>query len=250
MLTWTNTNGTGASQTPAQGPAFINAVNGGTFLWQATARDLTAGANLATVSNESARTATTCYMRGLSEHLRMQTSSGLPWFHRRICFTAKGDDPWRITFAGDTGTPTSFLENSNGFTRLLFNANINSTQNWLNQINAVIFKGAQGVDWSDPIIAPLDTRRITVKFDKTWTMQSGNTQGIVRERKLWHPMNKSLVYDDDETGIGESTSYDSVTSKAGMGDYYVLDIFASGTGGTSSDLLRLEANSTLYWHEK
>ncbi|UJO02118.1 Cap [Molossus molossus associated gemycircularvirus 3] len=250
MLTYSNTSATGASQATAAGPAFVSATTGGIFLWQATARDLTAGSTLATISNESARTSTNTYMRGLSEHVRIQTSSGLPWFHRRVCFTAKGDDPWRLSFSGDSGTPYTYVESTNGFGRLMFNISVNSTPNYTNQIYSVIFKGAQGVDWNDAIIAPIDTRRITLKFDQTWTMQSGNTQGVVRERKLWHPMNKSLLYDDDESGIGETTSYDSVTSKPGMGDYYVLDIFSAGTGGTSTDLLRIDATSTLYWHEK
>lgn len=250
MLTWSNTSAGGGQQTPQQNAAFVNGINGGLFLWLATARDLTTGTSLSTIALESARTATTCFMRGLSENVRIQTNTGLPWFHRRICFTSKGPNPFLTTYAGDTGASQQFLENTNGMTRLWFNNNINTTPNYLNQINSVIFKGAQGVDWSDTITAPLDTRRITVKFDKTWTMQSGNTNGIVRERKLWHPMNKNLVYDDDESGTSETTSYVSTESKAGMGDYYVVDFIQAGVGGTTGDVLRVESTSSLYWHEK
>lgn len=63
-------------------------------------------------------------------------------------------------------------------------------------------------------------------------------------------MNKNLVYDDDESGEQEQGAYTSVDSKAGMGDYYVLDLVQSGTGGSTSDLFLITANSTLYWHEK
>ncbi|UOK20986.1 capsid protein [Chifec genomovirus UA13_98] len=250
MLTWSNTSSGGGQQTTAQNPAFVNGINGGFFLWAATARDLTTGTSLSTISLESARTATTCYMRGLSEKVRIQTNSGIPWFHRRICFTYKGQTPFLGTFSGDTGASNQFLENSDGMTRLWFNNNINGTPNYINQCYGVLFKGAQGVDWSDTITAPLDTRRVTVKYDKTWTMQSGNTNGIVRERKLWHPMNKNLVYDDDEAGTAESTSYVSTESKAGMGDYYVVDIIQAGTGGSTSDLLQIQSTTSLYWHEK
>jgi hypothetical protein len=114
----------------------------------------------------------------------------------------------------------------------------------------LLYKGLAGKDWDDLIVAPVDTSRISVKFDKTWTIQSGNSNGVVRERKLWHPMNKNIVYDDDENGDVEQASYFSVDSKAGMGDYYVVDIIQPGTGATSSDLLQISTNSTLYWHEK
>ncbi|AGP05334.1 capsid protein [Sclerotinia sclerotiorum hypovirulence associated DNA virus 1] len=250
MLTFSNTTTTGASTAPAAAPVYVNAVLGGTFIWCPTAMNLDAQS---LVSNMSSRTATTCYMRGLSEHIRIQTSSGIPWFHRRVCFTWKGLGPFNVMA---TESPTSdfpwlpYQDSSNGVQRLFFNENVNNMPQTINRQRNILFKGAENIDWTDPIIAPLDTGRITVKFDKTWTMQSGNTNGIVRERKLWHPMNHNLVYDDDEFGDIESGSWFSTDSKAGMGDYYVMDIIQGGQGGTASDLLRMTANSTMYWHEK
>lgn len=63
-------------------------------------------------------------------------------------------------------------------------------------------------------------------------------------------MNQNLVYDDDEAGAAEVTNRFSVDSKAGMGDYYIYDLFSPGTGGTSTDQIVIVPNSTLYWHEK
>lgn len=63
-------------------------------------------------------------------------------------------------------------------------------------------------------------------------------------------MNHNLVYDDDESGVAEASGHLSVSSKAGMGDYYIMDIFSAGLGAGASDLLNIYANSTLYWHEK
>ncbi|AGU67664.1 capsid protein [Gerygone associated gemycircularvirus 3] len=250
MLTWTNTTTSGGQVSPRPDAAYVKGDTGGSFLWVPTARDLVVGSNLATIALESARTSTTCYMRGLSEKLRLSTSSGVPWFHRRICFTFKGAQPFQSNFTGDTGSNQLYLENSNGLTRLMFNQAVTIPPNYQNQINSVIFKGAQGVDWSDVIIAPIDTRRISLKYDRTWTYRSGNANGTVMEKKMYHPMNKNIVYDDDESGTSETTSYYSVDSKAGMGDYYVWDIFTSGPGGTATDLLRCDISSTLYWHEK
>lgn len=252
MLSWSNTSSTGASAPVTVGAAVIPGNIGGFFLWNATAMNLFANGNGGNVIiNPAERTSTTCYMRGLSENIRIQTSSSIPWFHRRICFTTKGTD-FIYPQPGDTplNSVKGYVDTVNGIERLWLNANINNTPNTTSVWYSNIFKGNVNVDWNDLITAPLDTTRITPKFDKTWTMQSGNQSGVVRERKLWHPMNKNLVYDDDENGAGENSSYYTVDSKAGMGDYMVVDIFAAGTGGTASDFLSVNACSTLYWHER
>lgn len=249
MLTWSNTATSGASATVAQTNVYVNGASGGLFLWTPTAMSLDASS---TVANQASRTSTTCYMKGLSEHLRIQTSSGQPWFHRRICFTTRGLSPFLTYNPGDTPIQTQlpFVDTSNGIERLFFNANLNNMGNTVAQWVGVLFKGLINKDWNDYIVAPIDTTRINVKFDKTWTLQSGNQSGIVRERKLWHPMNKNLVYDDDENGDLEQSQYYSTSSKAGMGDYFVMDFIAPGAGASSTDIMQIVANSTLYWHEK
>lgn len=252
MLTWANTTDQGATQTASQRSLIVNGITGYRGMWIATGQDLTDGNSvLGGPAQEAQRTATTCFMRGLSEHIRIQTSSGLPWFWRRFVFTFKGAD-FQNPAGNDTPISNSFrlLDTTNGMQRLFFNELVNNMPNTINNHDTLLFKGAKGVDWNDPIIAPLDTRRITVKFDKTWTLRSGNANGVVTERKLWHPMNKNIVYNDDENGTGTNTSYTSVSSKAGMGDVYVCDFIQPGTGGGSTDFLLLTANSTLYWHEK
>lgn len=190
-------------------------------------------------------------MKGLSEHLRIQTNTGIPWFHRRICFTLKGLNVFNSPISTDSPTVGFvYADTSNGMERLWVNENVNAMNGTIAAQVGVLFKGVIAKDWNDYILAPVDTGRVSVKFDKTWTMQSGNASGIVRERKLWHAMNKNLVYDDDENGDMETPSYFSSDSRAGMGDYYVVDFIQAGTGGTSSDLLQLSSVSTLYWHEK
>nr|QTE03614.1 MAG: capsid protein [Gemycircularvirus] len=254
MLTVTTSGSSGTPIAPAFGPAFINATDGGYFLWCATAQNLYTANGPNPVSADAARTAQTCYMRGLSEHIRIQTSSPLPWFHRRICFTTK-HAVFRSQI-GTTPTPVNTIvpyydDSARGMERWLQNQTNNNASVTVANWNGWIFKGAEGSDWSDRIIAPVDTTRIDVKFDKTWTLQSGNAVGIVRERKLWHPMNKNLTYDDDESGEAETdTSYYTVADKRGMGDFYILDIIQAGTGGSATDLMRFDCNSTLYWHER
>lgn len=248
MLSWSNTNNTAASQSVGLGDAYVNS-GGGFFVWCATGQTLDTNS---IIPNQASRTATTCYMRGLSEHLRIQTSSGIPWLHRRICFTLKGINAFNTLSAGDTPTQkyVPIADTTNGIERLWFNEQINAMSVTLGDQWGILFKGANGRDWNNLILAPVDTSRVSLKFDKTYTISSGNTNGVFRERKLWHPMNKNLVYDDDESADAVIPSNYSVDSKAGMGDYYIVDIIQPGTGATTNDYCVVSANSTLYWHEK
>lgn len=253
MLSWSNTNSTsGVYIATSQLPVTINGDKAYRGVWIATAQDLTDGNGvLGRVGEEATRTATLCYMRGLSEHIRLQTSSGVPWFWRRICFTYKGPE---LQLISASDSPTSniyeYLDTTNGLQRLGFNQNINAMPNTINNHDAIIFRGAKGVDWNDYIVAPVDNARVSLKYDKTVTIKSGNANGTVREFKLWHPMNKNLMYADDESGDSETTNYISVASKIGMGDYYVMDIMQPGANGTANDFLQFIPTSTLYWHER
>lgn len=211
----------------------------------ATARDLTTfSGSKHVVSDQAARTATTCYMRGLKEKVQIQTSSGLPWQWRRICFTYRG--------ATLIGTPQAnynwYAETSNGWMRTVNDFNTSTAA--VGVLIGTLFRGQQSTDWSSYFTAPLDPTRVNVKYDKTRIIQSGNANGVMRNYNMWHPMNSNLVYDDDETGDSEASRAFSTDGKAGMGDYYVIDIIAGGTGSSTSDLLSFEPTASLYWHEK
>lgn len=248
MLSLTTTPASGGGNIPITGGPAIVQASAGTqvFLWNSTAQSLDASS---VIPNQASRTATSCYMRGLSEHLRISTSTGLPWFHRRVCFTTKLTLNSAIN-AGATIPRVTFFDSANGIERLWFNMSRNNDTADQETLYGYLFRGQNGADWTDPIVAPTDPTRVTVRFDKTWTYRSGNTVGTVKETKLWHGMNKTLVYDDDESGEAESQSYYSTSAKPGMGNYFVVDIFSPLPGGSTSDLLRVDANSTLYWHER
>lgn len=254
MLNISNSSATGGTTTGANvGPLTVNAGTGGWVMWCATAQDLTdQNTTSGTVAEMAQRTATSCYMRGVSEHIRIQTSTSMPWFWRRIVFRVKANSAFNTLIAPFAGITGPYWDGSSGVERLLVNS-LSQTVSQTVQINqqqAVLFKGQNGVDWTDPIIAPIDTTRVTLMYDKTCILRSGNQLGTIKESKLWHGMNHNLVYDDDENGSTENSSYFSTSSKAGMGDVFVLDQFQSGTGGATSDLLQMTVNSTLYWHEK
>lgn len=231
--------------TYVKGAAIMPATQNYFFLWAATARDLTTKPNQQPTNYDTAsRTSSTCFMKGLRENIEIQTSDGLPWQWRRICFTFKG----RRFIDGVTGTGISLVtETSEGYARVV-NTIYGSTN--VGYLQGTIFRGDAGSDWSNSITAPADHRVINVKYDKTITIASGNSDGMIRNYRRYHPMNKNLVYQDDESGGGTAQSQFSTHSRAGMGDYYVLDIFQPREGGTNANRLRFEPSATLYWHEK
>lgn len=218
-----------------------------TFLWCSTARDNTTALNgsAGTKFSLAARTASACYMVGLSEKIEIQCNTGMPWQWRRICFTSKGG-----SLVPQTTSFTSASETSGGYARMMNQIAGNPALNPQYLLYTIIMKGQVGTDWVDPITAPTDNSRVTIKYDKTITLSSGNEDGFIRTYKRWHPMGKTLVYDDDELGGGTNPGIYSVDGKAGMGDYYVVDIFRARQGSTASDQLSVRPQATLYWHEK
>lgn len=205
------------------------------FLWTATARDRSS------VSNDATRQATTCYMKGLSEQLRLETSNGTMWKWRRITFCAKFGPNSIIQYSGSGGVQRAIMPISK--------STVAADVTLWNNIRARLFRGEPGTDWYNEMLAPIDTTRVDLKYDRTRFIRSGNASAAAIAPRLYHPMNKNLVYEDDESGAVTSTAKTSVLDKRGMGDYHVLDLFES-VGSDTTGTLTFDANATLYWHEK
>lgn len=253
MLSWTNVTATGTGGTTyAYGPAVLIGSNTSpdvayTFAWNATARDISdINGNSVSSSAVSTRTSTNCYMVGLKENIELQVNTGCPWQWRRICFTAKGNVP------GMAGTTAQypFSETSDGIVRVVNHLQGSRNNGAAYSLFEILFKGQNQSDWSDVMTAKVDNSRVTVKYDKVRTISSGNEDGVIRSYKQWHPMRKTLVYNDDEVGGVTKASYTSTLGKAGMGDYYVVDLFRARYGATTNDQLLFQPQATLYWHER
>lgn len=251
MLGWTNMDGTGTATSYTNQAAVIVGGQPVTVLpWLATARDLSDRAgHISDIREEASRTATTCYMVGLKEKMLLQSNSGQPWMWRRICFTSKSGSDLSHILLGNTGAGgySNFIELASGFVRPLNSINSQTVQQNLGNL---LFKGVYNVDFFDPMTAIIDTRRISVKYDKQRTINPGNAVGVQKRYNMWFPMNKNLVYDDDEAGGDESSAFVSVTDNQGMGDYWIIDFFRCNYTSTTSDQLRVETSASLYWHEK
>jgi len=251
-------NSTSASQqggaTYSTAAAVINGglpdTNSAAFLWCATCRDNTisnAGASGGRFQ-QATRTSSSPFYIGLKENIEIQCNTGMPWQWRRICFTMKGQP---LVLNSQTSPVFNIAaETQNGWVRVMNQVPGNPGQNPAYGMYQVLFRGVINGDWVDPMTAQVDTTRITLKYDKTVTLASGNEDGFIRNYKRWHPMMKTLVYDDDEVGGAMSSSSYSTEGKPGMGDYYILDQFRARQGSATTDQLTVRPSSTLYWHEK
>lgn len=215
------------------------------LLWSPTWRNLyRQGTTLpATISETAIRSASTIYLRGLKEHVSIETIGSSPWRWRRIVFSTKGlleQVPQDALFAyGLERVDEGYVRVVNTMTPAAYNL-----------ITANLFKGVATRDWNLPIAAQVDTSRVTVHYDKTRLINPPNESGMVRDIKLWHGFNKNVVYNDDEDGEKMTGVPWSTRGKPGIGDIMVFDCFDCGLSGDPEDRLQLNFNSTLYWHEK
>ena len=235
-----------------KGPLTITANNGVHYaMWQATARDLVDTDAGGIAGDAPARTATLCYMRGLKERIEIATTSGVPWTWRRVCFSLKGE--YFITLPQYPGVVSKlFRQDTNGYSRWIgaFNQGVAFQTDLLRKILDLVFQGEFNADWDQATTAKVSPQNVQVMYDKVRTIRSGNDTGTIRSFKLWHAMNKTLQYNDDEKGQSMLTSHYAAGTRLGMGDYYVLDIFKPGTGGNENDALIFHPQATLYWHER
>ncbi|WGD01133.1 MAG: capsid protein [Genomoviridae sp.] len=219
--------------------------------WVATTRGFAVGAGVpSNINDDASRTSSICYMKGLSETIRMETTTGVPWVWRRICFNFKGSD---IASGGAVLEPMWF-QSILGWCRymlILGTSASTANQNLLyDRLVQHMFRGTYGTDYLDIMSAQTDTRKIDIKSDKFRKVFSGNDEGSMRIMKLYHGMNKNLYYEDTEKGDIKNNGLNSVEGKPGMGDYYVVDFFRPLAGATEDDKLIYQPQSTLYWHER
>lgn len=252
MLTYTNVNASSQTggTTYLSTPAIITGGSSTPFVavWCATSRDNMAN-NTGTKGNkfdQASRTATNCYMVGLKESIEIQVADGLPWQWRRICFAFKGGQTLNGNLPAASSSYAPSLETSSGYTRVVNGI----TQTQQNNLFALLFQGALNSDWADPLTAKVDVERVSLKYDKVCTIASGNEEGVIRKYSRWHPMRKTLLYDDDETGGTTGAVGYSVQSKRGMGDFWVIDIIKPRVGSVSANQLLFNCESSLYWHER
>lgn len=248
MTNWTDiTQSDPTSGTFSQGSSVMNGGTGTIYqtVWCPTARpaeddSFTKGSAM----NRTIRTNSNCYMRGVKEKIQLEILGGGSWTWRRIVFFLKGD----TVNLGNVDVTTSEVmrQTTNGMMRL---TTIDATT--FDRASNIVFRGTFGADYTSLVNATTHSKRAKIVYDKTRVINNGNNKATARSFNMWHPINKTLIYEDREDGDTMDPAPFSVEGPAGCGDMYIYDLFQSNVGGVAdTDVLYFEPQSTLYWHER
>lgn len=229
--------------------SFLNGVH--TFVFSPTMRYLLPN----NASFSAQRTSSKPYIKGIAESYTLLPNDGSVWWHRRIVFASKRLYAEAVTGLAGNGVIQAQPDQSTTTTRKLrdMSSDPGSTgySTLSTDLSVDIFHGIYTVDWVDPMRAKLDKTRITVLSDRLVTLKSGNDAPAPRIVKHYTSVNKTIVYQDEENGITMSVSPFSVTSKSGLGNIYVYDLFECPVPiNTTTSTLTISTQQTLYWHEK
>lgn len=221
----------------AGGSTFSGAVRQ-TILFCPSARDKQSGDPTSAATRETDRV----FVRGFKENITLVTNSPASWRWRRVVFALKG-------FAIQLSPGVVNAQGAQGYVRLIPDYSTAASTAQRNLIENFLFRGQAGTDWQTTMTAKIDTQRVTLLSDKTRTLNSGNSNGRFFKHKQWYPINKNLLYGNDENGELENAVEFSTLAKPGIGDIFVLDLFDCASGN-AADQLFFEPECTFYWHEK
>lgn len=192
------------------------------------------------------RNAWRVFWRGVRERILLSVSFEV--IHRRVCF-------WSYR-RHDEGAPILNPETSSWRRPLRRISPIDDPE-----IFEQLWKGTLDEDYSENNRwnAPLDNRRYTIVYDKSYTINpnydvgENSAFGKSRSRKMWHPLNCTLMYDQDEAGIGDLDSAWAALAPATGANFYILDIFSTGQDlgdDTSQRVGTFTTTANVYWHEQ
>lgn len=243
MLQWVPTDPTN-NPSGAGTPSSIEVIAAATsygFLYCPTARRFED-----TQNDMSDRNRQYTFARGYKEVSTLKVQGGIPWRRRRIAFSIKGL-PSQLLSIASSFIPGFFykFDSTVGVVRQM--ALLPSAQR--TALQTILFKGSFNEDWLDPMLAKVDTQRVTLHSDTITSLNPGNSNGTVRVLKQWYPLNKTLCYQDDEDGSSTTVNEFSTQSKVGMGDFFIYDIYESVLVDPAQKL-QINQEGTYYWHEK
>lgn len=202
-------------------------------------------------SYAASRTATRTYAVGLKEVYRMIPNTNEVWWHRRIVFSYKSALGPAVLQSSIGVQASAAATTVRPFRDLSGETETGGPyQQLASQAYDFIFKGTGGVDWGDPMRAPIDRSRINLHSDSFRRFSSGNDVSNPRLCRHYTKINRSVVYDDEENGVDVTPSPFSVDSKPGIGNIFVADLFHCPAPSISDSQLEVSSSSTYYWHEK
>jgi len=236
----------GATQNSVQSLGRVNLVSGTNyFMWCPTWRQRRTAS-----TDEHVRANQEVFMRGIKD--RIMVSATFSLIHRRVCFWShrRIDDARPFVMENPDVIDAPPYQRRN---LVALYPNLDE------EIFEYLFKGTVGFDYSENSRwdTPLDNKRVKVVYDKQYTITpnyaapDGAQFGKTITRKLWHPINRKVLYDDDEEGADVNGSGWSAQTPESLGNYYVFDIFSTGQAveGSTDQVGSFMPESTTYWHE-
>lgn len=216
------------------------------FLFSPTARTLD------TQPRINMRNKTVTYARGYRESCETisdftGTAITGNWTWRRIVFSTK--DAFYESFPDST---VQYYDGSTvGYCRPAWNLLGIGTQTGTarNALEDMLFEGSVLVDWYSRLSAKVNTKRVTLHYDKVLQLTSGNNQPRIHRNKFWHGFNKPLVYRDHESGPSQAVDAFSTEGKPGIGNVFIWDYFENASENPDQRL-QWQPLGTYYWHEK
>jgi len=208
----------------------------------------TARTTRTSLTNPAVRNTTETFSVGYRERVQLDVTGGGTLMWRRIVFMLKGADLRTAMDSGHIGNIPNQLYwelTEGGCNRVI--GPLDPAGNSQDELTSYVFRGQENVDWSNFFTAPLDTHRVTVKSDRVRTIRPGNDTGASRSYKLWYPIRRNLIYEDDMESDVVGDQPFSTAGLRGIGDMYVLDImgFTAGTG-----TYKFTPEGSYYWHER
>lgn len=226
------------------------------YIWSPTMR--LKRSDPASLPSDTSRETDICFPVGVSETIRFATDTSATWLWRRICFSMYGVEAFDAG-SSEGGLPNRYLPANDGSTvdgvfratMQIQSSQIASAEQQLirDNLTELIFRGRENVDWFNSFTAKVDTNRVKVWYDHTTKLASGNDNTYLRTLKRWHPIRKTLIYDSDEVGKQQLSSYYSANIRRSMGDYYIMDMFMNANAN-GEDNLSFGVDSVYYWHER
>lgn len=201
-------------------------------------------------SYEAYRTATSTYVKGMSQTYTVIPTSSVAWWHRRIMFASKDIFTTNAVQATIGAQASSTASASQLVMRDLGNVTSGDYSDLRDTVLGVLFAGIGGIDWVSPFRARTDKTRVTILSDRSFNYASGNAVSRPVIKRVYDSINRSVVYGDDENGLSMDPSPFSVDSKAGLGNIYLVDFYFCPAPSDAGDALNVSSSSTYYWHEK
>lgn len=211
-----------------------------TFLFCPSFRERAEDVTGETEDANGARTAESTYVRGIKEKIFVTINGGSPLRWRRIIYSTKDrasgvtSGSYQAQIAGGIRVRPMQVQNPASVTAL----------------GLQIMTGNQGQDYLTLLSGKTDPHKVLVHHDSTRILNPENATGYAREHDFWTPINKTLIYDDNEFGEDETSSPWSTLGRLGLGNIFILDIFDIALTTTPATTFQFIPATTYYWHEK